>query len=114
MRLILPVKGLKEYTCGFRAYRASIIKKAIEFYGNHFIQLMGLGFTCTLEKIVKLNLLGARFIDVPFVLRYDKKKSSSKMVSSVTTIGYFIMAILYHWPWGGWRSQYKKRLKNKQ
>lgn len=113
MRTLLPVKGLREYTCGFRAYRASLIKKAIRVYGNNFIQLMGLGFTCTLEKVVKLNLLGARFADVPFVLRYDKKKSPSKMVSSITTLGYFIMAILYHWPWGGWRSQYGRRLQDK-
>lgn len=113
MRLLLPIPGIKEYTCGFRAYKASIIKKAIEYYGNSFIQLMGLGFTCTLEKIVKLNLLGAHFSEVPFILRYDKKKSSSKMVSSITTLGYFLMAFLYHWPWGGWRSQYKKKVLKK-
>lgn len=109
MRTFLPIRGIKEYTCGFRCYRPSIIKKAIEIYGNDFIQLKGLGFTCTLEKIVKLNLLGAKFAEVPFVLRYDQKKSSSKMVSSITTLGYLIMAILYHWPWGGWKSQYSGR-----
>ena len=111
MRIFLPIEGIREYTCGFRAYRASFIKKAIAFYGNHFIQLMGLGFTCTLEKIVKLNLLGAKFSEVPFVLRYDKKKSSSKMVSSITTLGYFVMAVLYHWPSSGWKAQVRKRLK---
>jgi len=111
MRILLPIKGIQEYTCGFRAYRASIIKEAVSFYGNNFIELKGLGFTCTLEKIVKLNLLGAKFAEVPFVLRYDKKKSKSKMVSSVTTIGYFLMALLYHWPFSGWKAQTKKRLK---
>ncbi len=82
------------------------IQDAIAFYGDNFIQLKGLGFTCTLEKLVKLKLLGASFAEVPFVLRYDKKQSASKMITSITTLGYLIMAIAYHWPWGGWRRYY--------
>ncbi len=108
MKCFFPIKGLKEYSCGFRAYRGSTIKMAIAFYGNNFIQLKGLGFTCTLEKLVKLKLIGARFGEEAFVLRYDQKQSSSKMVSSVTTLGYIVMTILYHWPWGGWRSSVPK------
>ncbi len=111
MKTFFPVHGLKEYTCGFRAYKASIIKQAIGFYQNNFIQLKGLGFTCTLEKIVKLRMLNARITEVPFLLEYDKKLSESKMVGSVTTLGYFTMVILYYWPWGGWRQQCRKVLK---
>ncbi len=107
MKVFFPMKGVRDYSCGFRAYRASVIKKAIDTYGNNFIQLKGLGFTGTLEKLVKLHLMGARMAEVPFVLRYDQKVSLSKMVSSITTFGYFAMAVLYHWPWGGWRSQYR-------
>jgi dolichol-phosphate mannosyltransferase len=107
MKCVFPMKGVREYSCGFRCYRASLIKKAVEVYGNNFIQLKGLGFTGTLEKLVKLHLLGASITEVPFELRYDLKDSSSKMVSSVTTFGYLTMAILYHWPWGGWRRNYK-------
>ena len=80
-----------------------LVSGASGFFGNNFIQLKGLGFTCTLEKIVKLKLIGARFGEVPFMLRYDQKQSDSKMVSSVTTLGYLVMTLLYHWPWGGWR-----------
>ena len=58
---------------------------------------------------MKLKLIDATFSEVPFVLRYDQKKSESKMVSSVTTLGYLIMAFLYHWPFGGWRLSYKKK-----
>ena len=56
MRFFFPIKGLKEYSSGFRAYRASIIKEAVQTFGNSFIQLKGLGFSCTLEKVVKLKL----------------------------------------------------------
>ena len=103
MKVFFPISGIREYSCGFRGYRAEKIKEAITFYGNNFIQLKGLGFTCTLEKLIKLKLIGAKFCEVPFLLRYDQKKSSSKMVFSITALGYFIMLILYHWPWGGWK-----------
>ena len=112
MKVFFPISGLKEYSCGFRGYRAEKIKEAINFYGNNFIQLKGLGFTCTLEKLVKLKLINAKFGEVPFLLRYDQKQSVSKMVSSVTTLGYLVMTLLYHWPWGGWRTSIKNRHKD--
>lgn len=108
MQLVFGIPGTRDYSCGFRAYRAQIIQDALAVFGNHFIQLRGLGFTSTLEMIVKLHLLGARFAEVPFVLRYDQKQGNSKMVSSITTLGYLLMAVLYHWPLGGWRSQYRQ------
>lgn len=107
MKLVFNIPGVKDYSCGFRAYRARVIKDAVRIFGNGFIQLKGLGFTSTLETIVKLRMLGCAFGEVPFVLRYDMKASPSKMVSSITTLGYMTMALLYHWPWGGWRIFYK-------
>jgi dolichol-phosphate mannosyltransferase len=111
MRTLFPIKGLREYTCGYRAYRAQAIQHMIQELGNRFIQLKELGFSCTLEKMVKLKLLGARIGEVPFVLYYDKKQSESKMVSSVTTFGYFVMALLYHWPFKGWKRSFKSKKK---
>ena len=107
MRVLFNIRGIRDYSCGFRAYRAGVIKYAIRIFGNGFIQLKGLGFTSTLEIIVKLKLMGCRFEEIPFVLRYDRKNGPSKMVTSVTTMGYLTMALLYHWPFGGWRSHYK-------
>ena len=107
MKIMFNIPGVRDYSCGYRAYRVKVIKDVIKIFGNGFIQLKGLGFTSTLETIVKLKLMGCRFAEVPFVLRYDKKASPSKMVTSVTTLGYFTMALLYHWPFGGWRTYYK-------
>ncbi|MDQ2105344.1 glycosyltransferase family 2 protein [Azospirillum isscasi] len=112
MGLFFPLPGVREYSCGFRAYRAETIARAIRFYGNDFIQLKGLGFTCTLEKLLKLKLLGARFSEVPFVLRYDRKVSPSKMITSITTLGYLIMTLLYYWPFGGWRRAYQNKVRH--
>ena len=103
MKVLFGIKGIKDYSCGYRAYRAKAIKDAVQIYGNGFLQMRGLGFTSTLETIVKLNLLGFRFAEVPFGLRYDQRVTESKMVASITILGYFIMAFLYHFPRSGWR-----------
>jgi len=111
MKIFFPIPGVMEYSCGFRGYNAKKLKQAIKFFGNNFIQLKGLGFTCTLEKLLKLKLIGASFGEIPFTLRYDQKESSSKMLSSVTTLGYIVMTFLYYWPWGGWRVSVGKKFK---
>jgi dolichol-phosphate mannosyltransferase len=107
MKTMFQIPGMKDFSCGFRAYRARVVMDAISVFGDDFVQLRGMGFTSTLEMVVKLNLLGCRFAEVPFVLRYDLKESGSKMVGSITTLGYFLMALLCHWPFGGWRSRYR-------
>jgi len=107
MRMVFGVKGVRDYSCGFRAYRMAVIQDALAIFGNSLIQMRGLGFTSTLEIIVKLNMMGCRFAEVPFVLRYDQKQGGSKMIGSVTMLGYFTMGLLYWWPCGGWRSQYR-------
>lgn len=107
MRILFGIRGVSDYSCGYRAYRAKVVKDVLSIFGNNLIQMRGLGFTSTLEIIVKLNMLGCRFAEVPFILRYDQKKGGSKMVGSITMLGYFTMALLYWWPLGGWRSQYR-------
>lgn len=103
MKIFFPIKGISEYTSGYRAYKSSIIQKAMLIYGNDFIQLKEFGFACTLEKIVKLKLIGAKFSEIPFVLNYDMKTSKSKMVFTSTTMGYIILLVMYYWPFSGWK-----------
>lgn len=107
MGVVFGIAGVRDYSCGYRVYRAAVLRDAVAIYGNNFIQLRGLGFTSTLEIMVKLKLLGCRFTEVPFVLRYDQKQGGSKMIGSVTALGYMVMGVLYHWPFGGWRRQFK-------
>ena len=105
-RILFGIKNVKDYTCGFRAYKVSIIQKALEVFGNNFIQIKGLGFSCTLEKILKLNILGAKFTEIGFKLNYSKKYNNSKMIFSITMLGYFILIVLYYWPINGWKSKH--------
>ena len=100
MKMVFPIRGVRDYSCGFRAYRAAVIQDALAIYGNDFIELKGIGFTCTVEKLVKLQRLRVRFNEVGFVLRYDRKMSTSKMLSSLTTAGYLILMLKNIYPWG--------------
>lgn len=97
LKLFFPVRGLKEYSCNFRAYRASILKKAVQRFGPNFIRLPHLGFVAAPETLVKLRMLGARITEVPFTLRYDQKPTPSKNNSLRTIRGYFELVRLY---WG--------------
>jgi dolichol-phosphate mannosyltransferase len=114
LKAVFNVPGLKEYTCGYRAYRASLIQDAIAIFGNRFVDLKGLGFTGTIEKLVKCRMLGARIGEVPFVLRYDRKMSSSKVVTSLTTLGYLVLIAKYIYPWGDLGAQWKQQCKERR
>ncbi len=100
MKACFPMRDVWEYTCGFRGYRVALIQDALRIFGNQFIDLKGMGFTGTVEKIIKLKMMHARVTEVPFVLRYDRKPGESKVVTSLTTLGYFMLIAKYIVPWG--------------
>jgi dolichol-phosphate mannosyltransferase len=91
LKLFFAIPGVKDYTCGYRAYSGRVIKKAFDVYGGSFIEESG--FTCMAEVIIKLNLLGCEISEVPLVLRYDLKKGRSKMKVLKTIRRYFILIL---------------------
>jgi len=76
-RICFPVTGVKDYTCGYRAYRVDLIQSAFKKYGDSFINQNG--FECMVDILIKLRKLEAIFREVPLVLRYDLKEGESKM-----------------------------------
>ncbi|MCR4717270.1 MAG: glycosyltransferase [Lachnospiraceae bacterium] len=76
-KLVLNVKNVKDYTCGYRVYKYSIIDKAINKYKDKFVEKQT--FACMMEVLYKLYKIGAVFDEVPFTLRYDNKEGASKM-----------------------------------
>jgi dolichol-phosphate mannosyltransferase len=106
-----PVRGLLEYTCGYRAYRVALVQDALTIFGNKFIDLKGLGFTGTLEKLVKFRMMGAKMTEIPFVLRYDQKLSSSKVVTSITTLGCLILIIKHCRYWAAEGKRWKEAIR---
>lgn len=89
MGLIIRFKGVRDYSCGYRAYRSSAVRDLRAAYGDDFITEKG--FACMVELLVKLHKLGAHATEVPMVLRYDLKKGQSKMRVFKTMARYFVL-----------------------
>lgn len=76
-RTFVPIRGVRDYTCGYRAYRAPVLRDAFRRYGDDFIDQQG--FQCMVDILLKLRGLDLTFCEVPFILRYDLKQGASKM-----------------------------------
>lgn len=76
-RAFFPIRGVRDYTCGYRAYRADALIRAVDLYGHDFINQEG--FSCMVDILLKLRRLGLSIAEVPLVLRYDLKHGMSKM-----------------------------------
>lgn len=77
MRLLFPIPGVKDYTCGFRAYRTTALRKCFSVYGDKFVDQQG--FQCMADILLKGRLIGLIMGEVPMILRYDLKQGASKM-----------------------------------
>ena len=76
-KLIMPIPGVRDYTCGYRAYRANILRDTIEYYGDDFVSEKG--FSCMADVLLKMRRFKYVFGEVPLLLRYDQKQGVSKM-----------------------------------
>lgn len=85
--LAFHVPNVRDYTCGFRLYHPAIIKKGFSVFGDSFVSETG--FTAMAEILLRLHFVGARFYEVPLLLRYDLKGSPSKMKVFKTVVRYF-------------------------
>ncbi len=77
LQVLFPIKGVKDYTSGYRAYRVDCLKKGIKKYGDEFINQPG--FSCVVDVLLKLRKLDPIINEVPLILRYDAKVGASKM-----------------------------------
>jgi len=85
-KLFFPIKNLNDYSSGFRAYRAGIIRQALEEWDE---LVTTNGFDCMAEIAAKLSKMAIRAGEVPLILRYELKKGASKMKVAQTVKGYF-------------------------
>jgi dolichol-phosphate mannosyltransferase len=77
-RALLPIPNVRDYTCGFRAYRAGALSRVIDDNPDFFSEQ---GFACMVDILLKLRLEQPPVLmtEVPLLLRYDKKVGASKM-----------------------------------
>jgi dolichol-phosphate mannosyltransferase len=90
LSVVTPVPGARDYTCGYRVYRASTLRRAADAWGERLVEESG--FTCMAEVLLKLGRGGARVREWPLVLRYDLKEGASKMKVLRTIRRYFAMS----------------------
>ena len=76
-RLVLPIRGVRDYTCGFRVYRPKVLEQAFAIHGEEFISEKG--FSCMVDILLKIRNQGWIMGEVPIILRYDQKQGASKM-----------------------------------
>jgi dolichol-phosphate mannosyltransferase len=77
-RLLFPIPNVRDYTCGYRAYKLPVIQRALKENPNFVSER---GFSCMVDILLKLRTVRPPLVmnEVPMVLRYDKKAGASKM-----------------------------------
>ena len=83
-QFLFPIHGVRDYTCGYRAYRSRVLKEAFARYGDRFIEHQG--FQCMPDILLKLSRLQITFNELPMILRYDLKGGATKMRVGVTVL----------------------------
>jgi dolichol-phosphate mannosyltransferase len=83
-KTIMPIPGVRDYTCGYRAYRTNVLKEAMDYYGDEFVSEAG--FSCMADVLLKMRRFKFVFGEVPMLLRYDQKLGGSKMAVANTAI----------------------------
>lgn len=96
-RVVFPTRGVRDYTCGFRAYRAATLQAAVSKHGERLVTAAG--FQCMVDILLKLRDMNVIFGEVPMILRYDLKEGQSKM-KVVRTI-FNTLALLVNRRFGG-------------
>ena len=86
-RIAFPIPGVRDFTCGYRAYRSGVLKAALDQYGDRLVSEDG--FQCMVDILLKLRKMDLIFREVPFILRYDMKEGSSKMKVAQTILRTF-------------------------
>lgn len=86
VRVLFGLPGVHTYSSFYRAYRAGALRRALDRYGEHFIESDG--FECMVEVLVKLARLGLHIEEVPMTLRLDRRRGQSKMRAGRTIRGY--------------------------
>ena len=82
LRVMFP--GARDYTCGYRCYRVSLLRWGAKRYGDEFLNQRG--FSIMVDILLKLRRRARRIDEVPLVLRYDRKQGVSKMKLVQTTV----------------------------
>ena len=89
--LIYPINAVRDYSCGYRAYRVEFLQKVLAKHGETLFAKEGFAcMVCILLRLVRENAVCG---EVPITLRYDRKVGSSKMKVGVTIVRTILVLI---------------------
>jgi dolichol-phosphate mannosyltransferase len=71
------IRGVRDYTCCYRAYAVPILRKAKAVYGDEFCTARG--FEAVMDILLRLRQIGLRATEVPLELQYEHRVGRSKM-----------------------------------
>lgn len=92
LSIVFPLKGVKDYTVGFRLYKTSLLHLALSDCEESFLQFRS--FASSVEILLKIAPLAEKIAEVPLVLRYDQKASPSKLKLWLTIKDYLKLFLL--------------------
>lgn len=92
-RAFFPGWNIEDFSCGYRAIRAGLLRKAADRWGKRLLEAPG--FACTGELMLKLlkHTSPDRVAEIPFELHYEEKRGRSKMPAFQTILGTLILLI---------------------
>ncbi|QFZ18240.1 glycosyltransferase [Saccharothrix syringae] len=90
-RRLVRVEGVRDFTSGFRAYRADLLARAVDHWGERLVEERG--FACMVELLLKLRHCRPVVVEVPLVLRYDRKRGASK-IRIARTLGQYLKLLV--------------------
>ncbi|HVJ48374.1 glycosyltransferase family 2 protein [Desulfitobacterium sp.] len=100
MTFFFPIPGVRDYSCGYRAYRLSALERAYRTYGEHLMESQS--FAAMVELLLKVVPFCQGIVEVPLILHYERKQGKSKMKIGSTVKGY--LALIYHLKKEAWSS----------
>lgn len=92
LRARFRLRGVRDYSCGYRAYRARVLQQAAAAYGVRLITAEG--FAATTELLLKTAPFAERIAEVPLDLQYGRKAGPSKMPMKQTILAYLRLLCL--------------------
>jgi len=92
-KVMHPIGGVRDYSCGYRMYRRTALQRAHAVYGSALVEQSG--FAAMVEVLVKLGRLPLRFCEIPLALAYDRKRGASKM--AVGDNGARLLRLAWSW-----------------
>ncbi len=91
LKQFFPIPGVRDYTCGYRAFKMAKLKKLADKTQGEFYKEDS--FVSVNEFLLQMAKLGLRATEVPLVLRYDLKLGKSKMKVLSTVLRYFLLIL---------------------